>query len=648
MSVEEGFYEVASIEDHKFINGQCHYLVNWKSPTKITNGKGGMCDSSWEPSVNVDNCRYLLTKYWCTYANNSHNPKVNVKISHTMKPEDFANLDVVTRTWDAKSLDSSSPGINGNSTTKANGTNGNSKKVDPSPIISVPAPAPLRSSRKKPNPKVFINSDDDDDGDGDYSGSKTTQRATKRSRATKSTGIRKTATSLPPQPVSSSNLNSSAAAASIFGTDDFQVPRSQKTIDINIPKREIPDILNNTPADTFRATATTTTNDSSISDDASSVISGINTPTTTATTTTTTRSLRSTSKRNIGHPQLKDRRKNIAQFAKILDKAKGPHILIENNIDSEGPPDDFTYIDESIYPPGIMEATMFCSETAAPGCTCKNCESQIYSCEEDTTNISSPGCKCGAMYPEYPSCYDFGGLVQIPPGYAIYECGAQCNCPSSCQNRVVQHGLQLPLVIFKTAKKGWGVKARKFIREGTFICEYVGEVISQVDANKRTEEFQKTARNYLFDLDYMITNPSNPNSNSNLNNTNDNNNIDNSDQDAANKFLGYRSQFVIDGRCHSNVSHFFNHSCDPNLRVYPVFIDHTDATLHRIAFFASKDIDIGQELCFDYMGGGNGAGNDNTAASGIMEIEAAEEAEDDRKLMECHCGASNCRKYIWN
>ena len=50
-------------------------------------------------------------------------------------------------------------------------------------------------------------------------------------------------------------------------------------------------------------------------------------------------------------------------------------------------------------------------------------------------------------------------------------------CISDCPNRVVQHGRRCPLVIFRTENgRGWGVKALKSIKKGTFVMEYVGEV----------------------------------------------------------------------------------------------------------------------------------------------------------------------------
>lgn len=43
------------------------------------------------------------------------------------------------------------------------------------------------------------------------------------------------------------------------------------------------------------------------------------------------------------------------------------------------------------------------------------------------------------------------------------------------------------LSLFYTPKKGWGIKAPTFIPKGTFIIEYVGEVISEKESELRRQ-----------------------------------------------------------------------------------------------------------------------------------------------------------------
>ncbi|NXU91705.1 SETB2 methyltransferase, partial [Xiphorhynchus elegans] len=68
----------------------------------------------------------------------------------------------------------------------------------------------------------------------------------------------------------------------------------------------------------------------------------------------------------------------------------------------------------------------------------------------------------------------------VPSG--IYECSVLCRCDKlMCQNRVVQHGIQVRLQVFNTEKKGWGVRCLDDIDKGTFICTYSGRLMSRAE-----------------------------------------------------------------------------------------------------------------------------------------------------------------------
>ncbi|XP_027505818.1 histone-lysine N-methyltransferase SETDB2-like [Corapipo altera] len=68
----------------------------------------------------------------------------------------------------------------------------------------------------------------------------------------------------------------------------------------------------------------------------------------------------------------------------------------------------------------------------------------------------------------------------VPSG--IYECSVLCRCDKlMCQNRVVQHGIQVRLQVFNTAKKGWGVRCLDDIDKGTFVCTYSGRLMSRAE-----------------------------------------------------------------------------------------------------------------------------------------------------------------------
>ena len=80
----------------------------------------------------------------------------------------------------------------------------------------------------------------------------------------------------------------------------------------------------------------------------------------------------------------------------------------------------------------------------------------------------------------------------------IFECNDRCGCNvSSCHNRVLQHGISVRLQVFRAFGMGWGVRPLSDIPKGSFVCEYVGEIISDSEAETREDS-------YLFDLDNRV------------------------------------------------------------------------------------------------------------------------------------------------
>ncbi|XP_069039287.1 histone-lysine N-methyltransferase EHMT1-like isoform X3 [Lepisosteus oculatus] len=179
-------------------------------------------------------------------------------------------------------------------------------------------------------------------------------------------------------------------------------------------------------------------------------------------------------------------------------------------------------------------------------------------CEDD---CSSTSCMCGQL--SLRCWFDREGRLQPefcreePP--LIFECNHACSCWRTCRNRVVQNGLRTRLQLFRTRKMGWGVRTLQDIPQGTFVCEYVGELISDSEADVRQDD------SYLFDLDNKVG-----------------------------------DVYCIDARFYGNVSRFINHMCEPNLFPVRVFTSHQDLRFPRIAFFSTRDISAGDELGFDY------------------------------------------------
>lgn len=98
----------------------------------------------------------------------------------------------------------------------------------------------------------------------------------------------------------------------------------------------------------------------------------------------------------------------------------------------------------------------------------------------------------------------------------------------------------------KRSSAGLGLFANEDIKKGQFIIEYVGEMISNDEADKR-------GGRYLFEVN---------------------------------------SKWTIDGSDRSNTARYINHSCRPN--------SESDEVKRKIKFYALKNIKKGDEITVDY------------------------------------------------
>ncbi|ONK59326.1 uncharacterized protein A4U43_C08F5290 [Asparagus officinalis] len=231
----------------------------------------------------------------------------------------------------------------------------------------------------------------------------------------------------------------------------------------------------------------------------------------------------------------------------------------------------------------------------------------------DCTDGCSDSKKCACAVKnggDVPFNYN-GAIIQAKP--LVYECGPSCKCPPSCYNRVSQHGIKLPLEIFKTSKRGWGVRSLYSIPSGSFVCEYVGEMLDDKDAEERIND------EYLFDIGH---------------NYDDHNlweglscSIPGLELDAASETETTTDVgFTIDAAEFGNVGRFINHSCSPNLYAQNLLYDHDDKKMPHVMFFAVDNIPPLQELTYHYN----------------YSIGQVRDSEGNVKKKECFCGSSEC------
>ncbi|KAM7253287.1 hypothetical protein ACFE04_008837 [Oxalis oulophora] len=64
----------------------------------------------------------------------------------------------------------------------------------------------------------------------------------------------------------------------------------------------------------------------------------------------------------------------------------------------------------------------------------------------------------------------------------IKECWSKCRCSKRCGNRVVQRGITANLQVFPTKEgTGWGLQTVGELPKGSFVCEYVGEILTDAE-----------------------------------------------------------------------------------------------------------------------------------------------------------------------
>ncbi|XP_013779563.1 uncharacterized protein LOC106464006 [Limulus polyphemus] len=140
------------------------------------------------------------------------------------------------------------------------------------------------------------------------------------------------------------------------------------------------------------------------------------------------------------------------------------------------------------------------------------------------------------------------------------ECTSQlCPCKEQCSNQKIQkHEWSPGLERFMTPDRGWGIRTTEPIKAGSFILEYVGEVVSDKEFRHRmAERYCNDQHHYCLNLD---------------------------------------SGMVIDGYRMGGEGRFVNHSCEPNCEMQKWSVN----GVYRIGLFSLKDITSNTEICYDY------------------------------------------------
>ncbi|XP_032374947.1 histone-lysine N-methyltransferase SETDB1-B isoform X3 [Etheostoma spectabile] len=166
-----------------------------------------------------------------------------------------------------------------------------------------------------------------------------------------------------------------------------------------------------------------------------------------------------------------------------------------NEIDSTPPP-EVAYSKERIPEDGVYINT---SPDFLVGCDCTDGCRDKSKCSCHQLTLQATGCTPGAQI--NPNAGYFHKRLEecLPTG--IYECNKRCKCCAQmCTNRLVQHGLQVRLQLFKTQNKGWGIRCLDDVAKGSFVCIYAGKILTDDFADKEGLEM---GDEYFANLDHI-------------------------------------------------------------------------------------------------------------------------------------------------
>jgi hypothetical protein len=182
------------------------------------------------------------------------------------------------------------------------------------------------------------------------------------------------------------------------------------------------------------------------------------------------------------------------------------------------------------------------------GCSCRSgCSTRACPCFVAHRECEPGVCK--------PCCTDLPSISSK----SVASSANSFNSRPSCRNQDLSYGCHSQLLLSRSLVHGWGSFARSNIPKNSLICEYLGERISQTEADRRGKIYDKLNRSYLFNLN---------------------------------------SEFVIDAARKGNKIKFANHSSAANCYSRVMMCSSGD---HRIGIFANRNISSGEELLFDYQ-----------------------------------------------
>jgi SET domain len=140
--------------------------------------------------------------------------------------------------------------------------------------------------------------------------------------------------------------------------------------------------------------------------------------------------------------------------------------------------------------------------------------------------------------------------------YLSVECNAMNCSEQNCGNRNFTEAVTASATVKKFPGKGVGLVATEMISAGSFIIEYIGEIVSR---DHFLERHQKKEGRHFY-------------------------------------VMSYEGDLLVDATFKGNEARLINHSCDPNSFCEKWTVNGES----RIGIFSNKTINIGEEITYNY------------------------------------------------
>ncbi|GAX85598.1 hypothetical protein CEUSTIGMA_g13013.t1 [Chlamydomonas eustigma] len=162
-------------------------------------------------------------------------------------------------------------------------------------------------------------------------------------------------------------------------------------------------------------------------------------------------------------------------------------IPLINEVNDRGLPPSFMYVQDYKFAPLVEELVRPILETEEQrmlqfmgGKACGIAYNRLIIKKQAAAPTSSSGASGILMEKrESPFNYNSSQLLKTTDCLGVHECDNKCKSKDCENNKQVTRGIRLPLEVYMTVSKGWGVKCADKILAGSFVCSYIGEVVTE-------------------------------------------------------------------------------------------------------------------------------------------------------------------------